>query len=307
MKLRAVFSAASIAPALIAAALGLVCVMNPHRPLPYLIDIFSVPGLTFALVLAAALWAMRQQPAQWIAAGAVLIFLLATWPQAFPLQAAADRNSAPVRLVFANLLIRNEHPEKILPWIAKENPDIVALVEVNPFARDALIESLKSDRPYIVTRYDMVIASRFPLTDTRRGADGLSLLTTDVRAPGGDFVLAVAHLTRPWPFKPAQDQRGQFDRLDSTFAGLADHRFVLAGDFNTPPCASGLGDFLRARRLHAAPALFGTWPSLLPGLLRVTIDNAMASKDLNLSRRAAGPFDGSDHRPIVVDIRPAKI
>ena len=88
--------------------------------------------------------------------------------------------------------------------------------------------------------------------------------------------------------------------------GLADDHFVLVGDFNTPPCAAQLHDFTRRMGLHTAPALWGTWRTNLPGFLRITIDNAMASPDLNLGRRQVGSFDGSDHRPIVVDIRPVK-
>ncbi len=306
MNSRTLLSAFCTALALLALGLGCVCLLNPHRPLLYLIDIFTLPGLTGTFVLAALLWAVRQAPAKWIATAAFAVFVIAIWPQAFPRQAAADTSRPSVKLVFANMLIRNRHPEKILLWIARENPDVVAMVEVSPFARDTMMATLKHDRPYVVTRYDMVVASRYPLANVERGGVGFALLTATVKAPGGDLTLAVAHLTRPWPFSDPADQPRQFARLSAALAPMSDRHFVLVGDFNTPPCASGLGDFLRGRHLHAAGAFNGTWISVLPGLLRVTIDNAMASGDLNLSHRHAGPYDGSDHRPIVVDIRPAK-
>lgn len=303
---RSLLSAFSTAVSLVAMTIGLICLVSPHRPLLLLIDIFTLPGLTGAAVWAAATWLLRQQPAKWIATGAVLVFVAAIWPQAFPHQAAPDRTKPPVRIVFANMLIRNHEPERILPWIAKENPDVVGMVEVNPFARQALINGLKHDHPYVVTRYDVVIASRYPLTAARHGDVGFSLLTATVKAPGGDVTFAVTHLTRPWPYEDPSDQTGQLSRLGHALQPLSGRRFVLVGDFNTPPCASSLQGFLRARHLHAAGALFGTWNTLLPGLLRVNIDNAIASPDLNLSHRHVGPFDGSDHRPIVVDIYPAK-
>lgn len=306
MNLRNAASVVCSAVAAVAVAVALVCLADPHRPLFYLIDIFTLPGLTGAIVLAGVLWLARMSPARWIALVAVALFGLAIWPQAFPRQPAADRTRPPLRLVFGNMLIRNQHPEKILPWIEKENPDVVAMVEVNPFARQALMAALGRDRPYVVTRYDMVMASRYPLADVRRGGVGFSLLIATVKAPGGDLTLAVTHLTRPWPFSDPADQPRQFDRLSGFLAPMASRRFVLAGDFNTPPCASGLRDFLRGRGLHAAGALGGTWISTLPGALRVNIDNAMASGDLHLGRRHVGPFDGSDHRPIAVDIYPAR-
>ncbi len=128
-------------------------------------------------------WAGRQKPAKWIATAAVAVFALSLWPQVFPRQAPTDMSQAPLRLLFANMLIRNEHPEKILPWIARENPDVVAMVEVSPLAREALMADLKTERPYVATRYDMVVASRYPLADMRRGAVGFSLITATVKAP----------------------------------------------------------------------------------------------------------------------------
>jgi len=140
------------------------------------------------------------------------------------------------------------------------------MVEVNPFARDAMMASLKRDRPYVITRYDMVVASRWPLMNVRRGGVGFALLTTTVKAPGGDLTLAVAHLTRPWPFSDPVDQPRQLARLSAAVKPMTDRHFVMVGDFNTPPSASGLGDFLKQRNLHAAPAFFGTWISVLPGV-----------------------------------------
>lgn len=288
------------------AGLAIVCLINPHRAQLYLADIFTLPALTATFGLAIVLWAARLPIARWAATAAAALFVMAIWPQAFPKQAAADPTQKPVRVVFGNMLIRNDHPEKIVPWLDKENPDVIAMVEVNPRAREAMMATLQSTRPYVVTRYDMVVASRWPIADVRRGGVGFALINLTIKAPGGDFDLAVAHLTRPWPYSSPADQPRQFARLSNAVKPVSGKRFVLVGDFNTPPCASGLRDFMRPLALHAAPAFFGTWPSPAPGLLRINIDNAMASPDLIFRRRQTGPFDGSDHRPIVVDVYPAK-
>jgi len=287
------------------AVAGVICLCNPHRALLYLLDIFTLPVLTGAVLWLAFILAVRQFRAAAVAGLAVLILASAMGPQVFPAQKPAA-DTPPVRLVFANLLIRNRQPERILPWIAAERPDVVAAVEANPWARQKLMDALRRERPYVVTRYDMVVASRWPITDPLPRGQGFALITMTIKVPGGDLKLAVAHLTRPWPFKDPEDQPRQFARLEAALAPLARDHFVLVGDFNTPPCAAQLHDFARHMDLHTAPALWGTWRTNLPGPLRVTIDNAMASPDLNLSRRRVGGFDGSDHRPIAVDIRPAK-
>ncbi|ESQ73932.1 endonuclease/exonuclease/phosphatase family protein [Asticcacaulis sp. AC402] len=285
---------------------ALICLANPHRPLFYLIDIFSVPILSAFVVMAAGLTVMRQKWAGGLAGLACALMLAAVWPQAFPKQAAADDTVAPVRLVFANLLIRNKTPEKLLPWVDKQNPDVVAVIEANPDARAALIRGLKATRPYVATRYDMVVVSRFPLRRPRPRPGGFALMTVDVEAPGRPFKLAVTHLTRPWPFSDPEDQRRQFSRLAAALDGFAQQDLILVGDFNTSPSASGMDDFMGQTGLHQAPALRGTWPSFLPSLLRVGIDNILASPDRVLSRRQVGGFTGSDHRPVVVDIRLAR-
>lgn len=306
MTIKTLFSWLCVAVAVVILGLGLICLVNPHQKLFYLIDIFTLPILSGAVIATALLFLIRQKPAGFISLAATLILILAIWPQAFAAQKPADRTAPPIRVVFANVFIRNQHPENILPWLKKEDPDIVAMVEVNPWVRQQLMDSLRIERPYIVTRYDMVVASRWPIVDEDPRAPGFALITMVVKTPQGDVNLGVTHLTRPWPFKNVEDQPRQFSRLIGALTPIADKRFVLVGDFNTPPCAAQMHDFTRRMKLHTAPALWGTWIAYLPGFLRVNIDNAMASPDLNLSRRHAGSFDGSDHRPIVFEIRPVK-
>ena len=306
MTIKTLFSWLCLAVAAVMVILGLICVVNPHQKLFYLIDIFTLPTLSGVIVATALLFVLRQKYPGYIGLAAVLILLIAIWPQMAPSQKPADRSAKPIRVAFANLFIRNQHPEKILPWVARENPDVVATVEANPWARQQLMDTLRIDRPYIVTRYDMVVASRWPIVDEHPRAPGFALITMTIKAPQGDLHLGVTHLTRPWPFKSVEDQPRQFSRLGGALEPIADKRFVLVGDFNTPPCAAQMHDFTKRMGLHTAPALWGTWIAYLPGFLRVNIDNAMASPDLNLSGRHAGSFDGSDHRPIVFDIRPVK-
>ena len=306
MLIKTLFSWLCVAVAVVMLGLGLICLVNPHQKLFYLIDIFTLPILSGAVIATALLFLIRQKQAAYIGLAATLVLILAIWPQAFAAQKPADRKAVPIRMVFANVFIRNQHPEKILPWLKKEDPDIVAMVEVNPWVRQQLMDTLRQERPYIVTRYDMVVASRWPIVDEHPGAPGFALITMTVKAPQGDLNLGVTHLTRPWPFKSVEDQPRQFSRLGGALAPIADKRFVLVGDFNTPPCAAQMHDFTKRMNLHTAPALWGTWIAYLPGFLRVNIDNAMASPDLNLSGRHAGSFDGSDHRPIVFEIRPVK-
>ncbi|ESQ82665.1 hypothetical protein AEAC466_16115 [Asticcacaulis sp. AC466] len=304
--LKLLFGALCLAAALAAMGVAIICLMNPHRPQLYLIDIFSVPITSGVCLLAVALWLVRQKGAAGLATLAAALLIASIWPQGHPVQGVSDPSRPAVRMMFANLLIRNTTPEKLLPWVEKQNPDVVAVVEANQHYRDQLVEGLKANRPYIATRYDMVVASRYPLSDQQNYPTGFALMTVKVKTPDGPLTLAVAHLTRPWPYTGAQDQPRQFDRLAHTITPMTTERFVVVGDFNSSPCAVRLQDLAKRTGLHIAPAFRGTWPTFLPGIFRITIDNGLASHDLTFSRRHAGPFDGSDHRPIVFDIRPVR-
>jgi len=179
----------------------------------------------------------------------------------------------------------------------------VTLVEVAPAQRKAMIKALKADYPYMAVRYDMIVASRWPITNPKPREAGFALMTLTVKAPEGPINLAVTHLTRPWPFTDPRAQPRQFDRLADALAPLPDGRIVLVGDFNTTPSAALMRDFAGKLDLHTVPALRGTWESALPSIGRVTIDNVLASGDLHLSGRETGPANGSDHSPVYVEIR----
>lgn len=295
-----------LAVAVVMVAVAVLCLANPHRAAFYLIDIFSVPLFTSFVAVTAVLGLLRQKWSGGFAVMACLLMGIALWPQMSPIQAAPAHEAKPVRLVFANLLIRNMEPERLLPWVEEQDADIVAVIEANGRAKSVLIEGLRKTRPHIATRYDMVVASRYPLRWIRPRPAGFALMTVDVDAPGRTFTLAVAHLTRPWPFSDPQDQPRQFARMSRSLGREMRQDFVLVGDFNTTPSASAMRDFMNDTGLHNAAGVRGTWPSFLPSLLRVSIDNALASPDLVLSHRQVGGFTGSDHRPVSVDIRQAR-
>ncbi len=303
--MRTFFSAVCTALGALAVALGFICVANPHRPLFYLIDIFTLPILSVTAVLTALFMLVRQPRAAALGTLATVLLIIAMAPQVFPKQAPADANAKPVKLLWANMFVRNATQEKLLPWVAAKNPDIVALVEVAPAQRKDMIDKLKIDYPYMAVRYDMIVASRYPIANAKPRPAGFALVTLTVKTPQGPLNLAVTHLTRPWPFTQPKDQPRQFARLADALMPLPDGRMVLVGDFNTTPSAALLHDFTGKLDLHTVPALNGTWESALPSIGRVTIDNVLATRDLNLSRRETGPANGSDHSPVYVEIRTA--
>ncbi|UDF02610.1 endonuclease/exonuclease/phosphatase family protein [Asticcacaulis sp. AND118] len=285
---------------------GAVCLLDPHQAKGYLIDIFTAPLLCASVVAAFILIQLRQRASALISLIATVLLLVSLWPQISPAGPQPSETAKPVRLMFANLYVKNETPDRLLNWVREENPDIVTFVEAGPLADETLAGALRKTYPHMARRYDTFVFSRYPLDRERARPIGYSLLTVDVDAPSGPIHLAVAHLTRPWPFTAPDTQPRQLLRLNDDLMDEKPERTVLVGDFNTTPSASALIDFSRGLGMTAAPAPTGTWPAVLPGPVRIGIDNAYAGKGLSLRNRKVGPYYGSDHRPIIVDIYPAK-
>jgi endonuclease/exonuclease/phosphatase (EEP) superfamily protein YafD len=78
---------------------------------------------------------------------------------------------------------------------------------------------------------------------------------------------------------------------------------LMIGDFNSTPWSPHFRRLLRAGQLEDSARGFGeqpTWPATLPDPLRIPIDQCVHSAEITITSRAAGPFLGSDHTPIVV-------
>jgi endonuclease/exonuclease/phosphatase (EEP) superfamily protein YafD len=104
---------------------------------------------------------------------------------------------------------------------------------------------------------------------------------------------------------------GSANRRNEQLEALARHArattslpLVVVGDLNVSPFSPQFRHLLEEGRLRSAADGFGwqpTWPSfLLPA--GIQIDHALVSPAVTVKAFSRGPFDGSDHRPIVVDV-----
>jgi endonuclease/exonuclease/phosphatase (EEP) superfamily protein YafD len=304
MLLRRLFAALCVLIALVPIAVAALCLATPHRPLFYLIDIFTLPALSLAMVMTVGFLALRQPAAAGACAAAVAVFIAALMPQAFPAQPAAAPGAPKLRVVFANLYIYNPHPERLLAFIAREQPDIIATVESAQRAHLILIPSLEARYPYHYYWGETAVLSRFPITNPQHSPYEMSLVTTDIATPSGAVHLAVTHFDEPLPLRHnLQGVQAQY--LDDNAALPGQRDTLVVGDFNSDFSAFRLQGIAHALGLHALGAPSGSWPTFLPSFFRIAIDNAMSGPAWHLGdRKVSGPF-GSDHRAIAFTMTPA--
>ncbi|HEY0258499.1 MAG TPA: endonuclease/exonuclease/phosphatase family protein [Lacisediminihabitans sp.] len=144
-------------------------------------------------------------------------------------------------------------------------------------------------------------------------AGSTSTLPSVVLAPddGSGPVIVAVHAVAPTP-KELVNWRADL----RTIAGFCAGRdVIMAGDFNsTLDHFAGLGDGRSSTlgncadaALQTKNAAVGTWPSSLPALLGAPIDHVMTTPDWRVTgMRVVQNLDGdgSDHRPIVVQLQP---
>jgi len=266
---------------------------------------FTAPALTATLVLVLALAVSRL----WIATGAgvlvSLLLLIALWPQWAPDKGTPAPGAPVISLYSANLYIGNQDAQAIAASVRAANADIVVLFEANEGLTPAL-DTILAGYPHRLISpgvdHDRVerriIASRWPLTAVRERADGLSDQTAVVETPLGLVNIVGVHLTRPWPYQYQWGQIMQVMALDAVLADLTGP-VIVAGDFNSVSSARIGRQIRKDLGLIPASGLPGTWPSQLPALFGITIDQVYRTPDLALVDRRVGRRNGSDHRPVV--------
>lgn len=269
---------------------------------------FTAPALMATILLVAGSLLLRQSHLSGFGGGVILLLLIAVWPQWAPPRARIDTTAPVVRLYSANLWVRNTDVEAIRRSIATADADIVVLVELGDAPAGRLDDILTGYPHRVITpridRYGgairSLIASRFPLTAVADVADGLHDVTAVAQTPLGPVNVVGVHLTRPWPFQYQWGQISQVQALARRRATLTGP-VIVAGDFNSVSTGR-IGRQVQAEAgLVPAPGWPGTWPSIAPAAVSMTIDQVYRSPDLAFVSRRLGRPMGSDHRPVITE------
>jgi endonuclease/exonuclease/phosphatase (EEP) superfamily protein YafD len=283
-----------------------------------------VAALVF-MILAAALqrWLWLALLSACVAGLAWAVHPFALVPRQLEPLVGADR---PLRVGWANLRNWSTGGESVAQLLAAEMPDIAILTELSANHR-AAIQGAEAYR-YTSTfpagsAFDVMLLSRLQPADLRfdytHGTEFPVMETRFCEIGRATRCLAIIalHAPRlPLPWAALGVPATRRDAMLALAARLARQRLeardhvLLLGDFNAAPyssgfrtvlAASGLGDSccLPAERpVRPLPTWYSTWPGV--GL---AIDHALISPGVRVVTRRLGPDIGSDHRPLVLDLR----
>ena len=254
------------------------------------------------------------------AAAAVAVLFVAVlngWPLApYIVPGAAEARAAQpeARLLMANVQFRNDDYQAALGAIAREDPDVVGLVEVTDAWIGGLTD-LHAAYPYSILRpsddaHGLALYSRLPIRELEGSPyveEGMqTALLVQAELPDGPALLVLAHPMSPVSPAAAALRNRQLEALAAMLRAEPGKRKILIGDLNTTPWSPYYARLEEQSGLVNAALGRGYWPTWptwgATGLMRIPIDHCLVSGGIEVQRFRTGDAIGSDHLPLVVDI-----
>jgi endonuclease/exonuclease/phosphatase (EEP) superfamily protein YafD len=283
-----------------------------HDHLFFLANSYTLWILRRAYPISVAALCFRAWPLALAAGVIVVAHLVWVVPPTFrtvPVPAAAA-HAPHLRVASANVRYDNLDHRPLLAELQRTHADIIVMEEVTPAWWRAIVAGgLVRTHPVVVkaVRPDpggMVVLSRHPLTNVVvHHADGWPIITATLALGGRAVHLAGVHLVAPLETFD-RNQRAQ-RAITGIARGLARPR-VVVGDFNASPYNRWFHQLLDLGLRDAAESVgrpfATTWPNgrhLVPPLL---LDHLFADPPIVPLHVREGRGEGSDHRPIVVDL-----
>ena len=235
---------------------------------------------------------------------------------------------APMRLAWANVQNWSTGGESIAR-VLERRPDIAIFTELSGNQLRA-VEMAKPDYPFRTpfprsSAFDVMLLSRWTprswSVEFPHGY-GYAFVTArfceDPARPDDRCTTIVAqHAVRPrlplgfLGYPPLQrDQLLQEGARRAAVHVANGDRVVLIGDLNVTPWSASFRDVLATSGLADSATMpaekphvpLPTWFSIVPGI-GLPIDHALVGPGLRIVERRLGPDIGSDHRPLILDLR----
>jgi len=237
--------------------------------------------------------------------------VMATWPsrQTPP----ADSTMCSLRVLYCNVWAGSDEHERVIDLVHQVDPDVVLFVELSPIWLESL-EPMRDRYPHqVVLRgtfpYDsdgVGMFSRYPVINGQAaflGGEGPPSVVADVRCNDRSISIVGTRLYPPKDRNLAAAHRRHARVLGDVVAGL-EPPIALFGDLNATPWSLLFRDLLKRSGLrNTAVGQWPrpTWPADNP-LLGLPIDHCLTSGNVVVRHRKVGPYVGSDHYPLIVDL-----
>ena len=230
--------------------------------------------------------------------------------------------STGLRVMEFNVFAENSNYDEVLDYVRSEDPDIFVAIETNN-AWIAHLMPLTKQLPFYKSTQDrersgIAIFSRIAFDELELRHDPKfqnpsihAVVTHDKR----QIQLIAAHASTPMSPDGLVTRNGQLRKLSGELNQKMSRIFF--GDFNMTPWSPYFSDILNQSDLVTTDQTFVPQPTWYPdhlltrmlGPLQTTwlgglkIDHILVSPDIQIADHRVGPDLGSDHRPVIVDLK----
>ena len=268
-------------------------------------------------------WAVWQRRWSLALAGCAVILCHLTWmapdfmrdrrfdvPAVTSVRRISDAPS--LRIFFANVLQTNRESDAMLQEIAAADPDVVVLAEWG-WRWDQAFQKSPLSAVYVHgisarQRHfgNVNIFSKLPLHgEIQNWVTGRLVRTANIQLGSQTLRVVALHAPRPL-YAPNYDYSGYWNQMIPLLT-TETRPLLVIGDFNATE-HSLVYQRLKAAGLRSAHDDRGrgyatTWPNDAYWLPPIRIDQAFLSREVECERIVEGRGKGSDHKPLVVDVR----
>lgn len=226
------------------------------------------------------------------------------------------KSGKPLKILHVNVLGTNRNSGMVAELIRNTRPDVLTLAEYNGWWQKALARSGALDgfqARYVVPYGNDGIYSSIPLDRVHveylpSGRDPTTV--AQFHWDEKPVTLLMVH-PRP-PVKPQWYQRhkAHFAKWEKDFNTYGQN-VLIVGDLNTSPWSYTFQHLLRVTPLKDSQVGFGiqpTWPTFWPKqpfrlpVPLIPIDHVLVSRNITVLNRQTGPYVGSDHLPVLVEL-----
>mgnify|MGYP001819223598 CR=1 FL=1 len=215
------------------------------------------------------------------------------------------------KLISFNVLESNPRGDSVVQLIQDIDPDFVLINEYANEWTDHL-RSIHDDYPYRVLQprphaFGIALFSKYPLSAVevvQLAAEHTDapMIVAQVEIGRATIRLAAVHLLSPRNPRMMAIRNQEIRQVSARLAPNG-RPTILIGDFNCVPWSPFLKDLLVSTRLSDSRQGFGwqaTWPAN-QWALRIPIDNAYVSQQVEVIDRQLLDANGSDHLPLLLE------
>jgi endonuclease/exonuclease/phosphatase (EEP) superfamily protein YafD len=200
---------------------------------------------------------------------------------------------------------------QLIRFVQRVSPDVVCLYETTPDWQEHLAPLTSRYAFSLFTgngrRTGFACLSRIvPLRVVPPVTDGSAApwMQLELASGGTVFTFVSAHLSYPIEAAGSAARNRQIAELARELRAVA-QPVVVIGDFNVSPYSPYNADFVTSSRLRDCSrghALAPTWPTSFAPLW-IQIDRCFVSEGVGVVGYQVGPELGSDHYPLIIDVR----